>query len=141
MAPIASYVIGVTLDSEAKTLTAHEIITYANTTDEPIPDLVFHLYLNAFSSPDTIFMQESGMAQGGGAWDPGPDGRVDVLHVTLMDGTPLMLEETEDGTLPRADLPVPVAPGESVAIALNFQAQLARLLARTGSVGEFFVVG
>ena len=39
--PIASYTIEVTLDTDAKTLTGHEIITYVNTTDAPIADLVF----------------------------------------------------------------------------------------------------
>ena len=139
--PIASYVIDVTLDSEAKTLTAHEVVSYTNMTDEPIPDLVFHLYLNAFSRPNTVFMQESGFAQRGSAWDPQQAGSVDVLDITLADGTQLMLEEIEDGTLARADLPVPVAPGESVAIELDFQAQLPRVLARTGYVDEFFMVG
>ena len=51
--PVASYAIDVRLDTEAKTLTGREVVTYTNRTDEPIPDLVFHLYLNAFSSTET----------------------------------------------------------------------------------------
>jgi hypothetical protein len=139
--PVASYVIDVTLDSEAKTLTAQEVVTYVNTTDEPIPDLVFHLYLNAFSGPDTVYMQESGMARSGAAQDPQRAGSVDVLDIRLTDGTPLVLEEIEDGTLARADLPVPVAPGASIEIALDFQAELPRVFARTGYVDDFFMVG
>jgi hypothetical protein len=139
--PVASYVIDVALDSRAKSLSAHEVVTYTNRTDEPIPDLVFHLYLNAFSGPDTIYMQESGMAQRGGAWDPQRAGSVDVLEIHLADGTPLALEEIEDGTLARADLPVPVASGESTEIELDFRAQLPRVFARTGYVDDFFMIG
>jgi aminopeptidase N len=64
-----------------------------------------------------------------------------VTDLRLADGTPLALEEIEDGTLARAGLPAPVAPGESVEIELNFQAQLPRVFARTGYVDDFFMVG
>jgi hypothetical protein len=140
--PIASYAIDVALDPEARTLTAHEVITYTNATDEPIPDLVFHLYLNAFSGPDTVYMRESG----GTLVDPG---WIEVDRIQLGDGTPLELEVTGDAatanpkraTLVRADLPEPVAPGESVQMALDFHAKLPRVFARTGYVGDFFMVG
>ena len=53
---VASYTIDVSLDAEARLLTGREVVTYVNTSDRPIPNLVFHFYLNAFSSPDTLFM-------------------------------------------------------------------------------------
>ena len=140
--PIASYEIDVTLDPEAKTLTGREVITYTNSTEEPIPDLVFHLYLNAFSGPDTVLMRESG----GTLEDPG---WIEVDAIRLSDGTSLDLEATgEDAardpkraTLVRADLPDPVAPGESVEVTLDFHAKLPRVFLRTGYVGDFFMVG
>jgi len=134
--PIASYTIDVALDVEAKTLAAHEIVTYVNTSAEPIPDLVFHLYLNAFRSADTIYMQEIGHG-----WSPERTGWITVSDVRLTDGTPLTLEEVEDGTLARAELPTPVAPGEAVTIELDFEAQLPQIFARTGYAGDFFMVG
>jgi hypothetical protein len=143
--PVASYAIDVTLDAEAKTLTAHETITYANTTADPIPDLVFHLYLNAFRDQGSIFFQESGPTHRGHRWDPQHPGWIEVTDVRLADGTPLALEEIEDGTLARASLPAPIAPGESVEIALDFRAQLPRVFARTGYSADggdyFFMVG
>ncbi|MGD2205720.1 MAG: M1 family metallopeptidase [Anaerolineae bacterium] len=138
---VASYVIDVTLDAEAKTLTAHEVVTYVNSTKEPITDLVFHLYLNAFRSDDTLFMQEGGGAHRGYGWDPEHAGWIEVSDLRLADGTPLALEEIEDGTLGRADLPAPVAPGNSVQVKLAFQAQLPRVFARTGYVDDYFMVG
>ena len=139
--PIASYTIEVTLDAEAKTLSAHEVITYLNATEHPMSDLVFHLYLNAFRSQDSIFLQESGAVHRGNSWDPLHPGWIQVTDIQLKDGTPLALEEIEDGTLARANLPSPVAPGESVAVVLDFQTQLPRVFARTGYVDDFFMIG
>ena len=140
--PVASYTIEVTLDPEAKTLTAHEFVTYTNTTTDPIPDLVFHLYLNAFRDQNSIFMQESaGPMHRGQHWDPAHPGWIQVSGIRLADATPLTLEEIADGTLARAELPAPVAPGETVEVELDFQAQLPRVFARTGYAGDFFMVG
>jgi hypothetical protein len=136
-APVASYAIDVVLDREAKTLMGHEVVTYVNRTDEAIPDVVFHLYLNAFSGPETVFMRESG----GGGWNTERAGSVAITNIRMTHGAPLTLEEMEDGTLARADLPAPVQPGDSVEIALEFEAQLPRVFARTGYVGDFFMVG
>ena len=134
--PIASYTLDVTLDVEAKTLTGHEVATYVNTTAEPIPDLVFHLYLNAFRSADTIYMREIGHG-----WGPGRTAWITVTDVRLTNGTPLTLEEVEDGTLARAELPTPVAPGETVAVEMDFEAQLPQVFTRTGYAGDFFMLG
>lgn len=139
--PIASYTIEVTLDAEAKALTAHEVVTYVNTTADPIPDLVFHLYLNGFRDRNSIFLQEESFQLWGIGWDPEHPGWIQVTDVRLVNGTPLTLEEIEDGTLARADLPTPVAPGETVEVALDFRAQLPRVFARTGYADDFFMIG
>jgi hypothetical protein len=55
--PIASCSINVTLDTGTETLSAREVIEYADTTQQPIADLIFHLCLNAFRSPETIYMR------------------------------------------------------------------------------------
>jgi len=139
--PVASYAIEVTLDVEAKTLRAHETVTYLNTTADPIPDLVFHLYLNAFRDRDSIFLQESRGIHQGRRWDSEHPGWIQVTDIRLADGSSLTLEEIEDGTLARAALPAPVGPGQTVQVELDFQAQLPRVFARTGYSGDFFMVG
>ncbi|MBN1955397.1 MAG: M1 family metallopeptidase [Anaerolineae bacterium] len=138
---VASYEIEVSLDVTAKTLTAHEVVTYVNVTDVPIPNLVFHLYLNAFRDRESVFLQEAGTQHRGYSWDPQHPGWIEVTDIRLDDGTPLLLEPLDDGTLARADLPVPVAPGDSVIVELDFRAQLPRVFARTGFAGDFFMVG
>jgi len=139
--PVASYTIEVTLDAEAKTLTAQEVFTYVNTTADPIPDLVFHLYLNAFRDRNSLFLQESGLGHQGYGWDPAHRGWIRVTDMRLSNGTPLALEEIEDGTLARAELPAPVAPGDTVEVELGFEAQLPRVFARAGYAPDFFMVG
>jgi aminopeptidase N len=121
-------------------LMAHETVTYVNTTADPIPDLVFHLYLNAFRDRNSFFLRE-GYSHRGFGWDPDHPGWIEATTVRLADGTPLTLAEIEDGTLARADLPAPVAPGETVEIELDFRAQLPRVFARTGYAGDFFMIG
>jgi aminopeptidase N len=138
---IASYTIQVTLDPQARTLVGREIATYANSTTEPILDLVLHLYLNAFRDDRSIFMQEGGAAHRGYAWDPEHAGWIEVTGLRLSDGTPLALEPLADGTLARAALPLPIRPGEALQVELEFEARLPRVFARTGYVGDFFMIG
>ncbi len=143
---IAAYTIEVSLNPGKHTIEGLETVTYRNTTAQPMPDLVFHLYLNAFKSADTIFMKESGSMHRGNAFDPQENGWIDVTGLRLSDGTELQLELLEDGTLARAVLPQPVAPGEAVKFEATFIAQLPRVVARTGWAPDaqddpFFMVG
>lgn len=139
--PVASYDIRVSLDVEAKTLAGSQLITYANLTEQPIPDLVFHLYLNAFRDLNSYFLRESGPQHRGFSWTPDEAGRIEVTRLSLAGGAPLALEPLEDGTLARAALPAPVEPGGSIQIEVDFSAQLPRVFARTGYAGDFFMVG
>ena len=142
---VASYNIQVKLDTTAKTLTGHETVTYLNTTRDPIPDLVFHLYLNAFKSSDSIFLSESGSQHRYSTWDPQHPGWIEVSACAWQTAQPLTLEPLYDGTLARAALPLPVEPGQSVQVELDFKAQLPHVFARTGfaggAAGDFFMVG
>lgn len=138
---VSDYHIRVVLDVEAKTLEAHETITYTNSTDVEIPDLVFHLYLNAFRSADSVFLREAGPSHRGIPWDPQHTGWIEVTGIRLVGGPPLSFAEIEDGTLGRAVLPEPVPPGAAVTVEVDFRAQLPRVFARTGYAGDFFMVG
>jgi len=57
---LANYDITATLDPESRTITATEILTWKNHTADTIPDLHFHLYLNAFKNEKSTFFKESG---------------------------------------------------------------------------------
>jgi hypothetical protein len=140
--PVASYDIQVTLDVDAKTVSGHETITYVNTTKTSIPDLVFHLYLNAFrDSTSSIFMQESGPSHAGFSFDPDYPGKIEVTKISLADGHALKLELIEDETLARAALPAPIAPGEMLRLEIDFTSTLPLVFTRTGFYDDFFMVG
>ena len=139
--PVASYSIQVQLDPGRKTLSGHETITYLNTTTAEIPDLVFHLYLNAFKDLNSLFFQESGPSHRGYSWDPEHAGWIEVTGLRLSDGRPLTLSPLADGTLARAPLPEPVPAGGMIELKVDFRAQLPRVFARTGYAGDFFMVG
>jgi hypothetical protein len=142
VAPVASYDIQVKLDADAKTLTGHETVTYVNTTDTPIPDVVLHLYLNAFRDDhSSIFMQEAGPAHRGFSLDPQFPGNITVTGIRLADGTSLELELIEDHTLARAALPAAVPPGGSIQLDIDFTSTLPKVFARTGFYEDFFMVG
>jgi aminopeptidase N len=143
---VASYAIDVRLDVEQRRLEGRQVLSYRNTTEQPIPDLIFHLYLNAFRDADTLFMQGAGGSHRGFSFTEGENGWIEVNRLALADGTVLTLDLLEDGTLARAALPSPVEPGESVVLTMDFTAQLPRVFARTGwaldEQGElFFMVG
>ena len=57
---IASYNIDAKLDVAAKVITATETLTWRNTTNDTIRELMFHTYLNAFkNSQSTYFLERN----------------------------------------------------------------------------------
>src|SRR5215510_7847757 len=59
---IANYTIQATYDASAHRLTAHELLTWHNTTRETAVDLYFHLYLNAFANNRSSLVRDAGDA-------------------------------------------------------------------------------
>src|SRR5689334_999245 len=57
---VVDYRISVTLDADKKQLHGRERVTWRNPSSDPVPDLWFHLYLNAFQNSSSTFMRESG---------------------------------------------------------------------------------
>nr|MCU0256710.1 hypothetical protein [Vicinamibacterales bacterium] len=149
---LVDYRIDVTLDAERKTLQARQRVTWRNPSADAVGELWFHLYLNAFRNSDSTFMREtraSGGVRGTRIQDEGW-GAIDVTSMRLPDGTELakamVFEAPDDGTvedrtLARVPLPAPVPPGGVVTLDIAFEAQLPRVLARTGYAGDFFFVG
>src|SRR5690349_16433562 len=58
--PVVDYRISVTLDAAKKQLQGHERVTWRNPSADPVSDLWFHLYLNAFQNSNSTFLRESG---------------------------------------------------------------------------------
>ena len=140
---VASYAITAAYDPATHTLTGQQTAVYHNRTADPIPTLVFHLYLNAFRSAETLWMRESGMGMRGYGFDPDAPGWIRIDQITLVDGTVLTVKALDDDeTLVEAALPQPVAPGASVTVDIAFTAQFPKVFARTGwADGGDFIFG
>lgn len=145
------YEIAVELDPQTHRLQGAERIRWTNTGGEPTAELWFHLYLNAFANDRTTFMR--GMGEGtlrGGREVERRWGWVRVVTLLSEDGVDLAPtltferpddENPDDFTVARVLLERPVEPGASVTLDLVFEAQLPRVIARTGWAGDFHLVG
>jgi hypothetical protein len=147
---VADYDIKVRLDTAAKTLAGSERITWRNPGAEPVGELWFHLYLNAFKNSESTFFRESGGRLRGDRMADDSWGYIDVKSVRGKDGVDTApagrFEQPDDGnaadrTVWRLPLKTPVAPGGSVELEVGFQAKLPRVFARTGYFRDYFLVG
>ncbi len=141
---VASYQMDVELDPTAKTVTGSERITYRNPSDDTLEELWLRLYLKAFSSPDTVWMQESGGSHRGFTTDAESLGDITVSTLALPDGTDLLAGSTISGTLMRVPLPAPLEPDATINLEVAWTSKLPRVFARTGYGGRddtFFMVG
>jgi Peptidase family M1 domain len=148
---VVNYEIQVRLDPEHHMLHGTEVVRWTNTASAPTGELWWHLYLNAFASSETTFMRELGrrFLRGG----PVREMHWGWTHVTAMsleDGTDLLpqmsFERPDDGnpddySVVRVKLPHAVPPGGSVLVHLSFEAQLPKVVARSGWAGDFHLIG
>jgi hypothetical protein len=143
---VANYDIEVTLDPESKTLEGRQQLTWKNPSTDPITELRFHLYLNAFRSAETTFLRDDDRR-----WGIGQDewGRIDVTSIATVNGEDLTpaIEfirpddgNPADSTVMRLRLATPVPPSGTVRLAIAFKARLPRVIARTGYHDDFFLV-
>jgi hypothetical protein len=146
--PVASYQISCRLDAEKKTVEGTEVLAWKNTTSRPASTLRFHLYLNAFRNTLSTFWKESGGENRGGKL-PESWGSIEVVRMTAADGADLLPSlkyiapddgNAQDRTVAEVLLPRPVAPGETISVAIDFLSRLPKISVRTGYRDDFFFV-
>jgi hypothetical protein len=147
---IVDYDIQVSLDPETKLVEGSETLKWTNPSDVPVSELRFHLYWNAFRNDRSTFFKESGGQLRGDKADTGKGwGYTDVTSVKW-DGFELVkaarFESPDDGNLDDrtvlvVPLPRPVAPGETAALAIAWEAKVPKVYARAGYVRDFFMFG
>lgn len=147
--PRVAYNIEVRLDPEKHQITGKETITWVSNAEEPVSDLLFHLYLNAFKNERTTLMTESPLARRGRSLRKGDWGYVDItsLHQVMSDagsdGTRVDLKpslafiQPDDGnpwdqTVGQVQLAESVQPGQTVTVELEFEARFPHSFSRTG---------
>ncbi|MCJ7643516.1 MAG: M1 family metallopeptidase, partial [Candidatus Aminicenantes bacterium] len=150
--PPLRYEIWVELDHAQRMLHGREVISWTNTSRDAVPDMLFHLYYNAFKNENSTVMQES-KAEGmfirarvkDGDW-----GWIDVPKIELAGGPdlkPTMEFVTRDEprhpgdqTVMRVTFPEPVPPGGSVRLKLEFESKVPRNGMRTGRYKDSYFI-
>jgi hypothetical protein len=154
--PIVHYKMAARLDPATRVVKGHYTLVWKNHTTDTIPDLYFHLYLNAFKNLDSTFMQEGMISRRRERlreWKASPDeakwGWVDVDKIQIVNGADLTSSKSfvhpdddnaADQTVMRVPLPQPIPPQGSIELAVDFTSKLPRALARTGYVDDYFLV-
>jgi hypothetical protein len=144
--PVLRYEIWVELDHPARMLHGRETISWTNTSEDDVPDMLFHLYFNAFKNENSTYLEErradSSWIRGGRIRED-DWGWIDITKIALADGTNLKPSaefvtrdaprHPGDQTVLRAVFPAPVKPGETVLLELEFESRIPRLGERTGA--------
>jgi len=152
--PGLRYEIWVELDSAGKMLAGKEEIVWTNPTKDTVRDMLLHLYWNAFKNEDSAFFKEEAAESLFGR-GPGPEegewGWIDVTDIRMADGTDLKPsfeyvlpdgpETAGDQTVARVVFPVPVEPGESAHLRIEFRSRVPRTVARAGYYRNSFFIG
>lgn len=147
--PIANYHIYVRLDEQDKRLFGRQTIVWNHPGFEPVEEVYFHLYPNAFASKKTSFMRESGGKLRNDRFKNKQYGSMQIEHITLK-GRNVGLEsefvQPDDGnrhdqTLLKVMLPEPIQPGERAVFDLRFEVKMPFAFARMGTVDDFVMAG
>jgi len=137
------YALEARLNPESHTVEGVARIRWRNDSRADARSLILHLYLNAFASDDTVFMQGSGGESRGN--EASGEGSITLLSLETSDGHDLLAGADDelvpdDHTQLRVTLPTPVAPGEDVVIEATFRSVLPPVFARAGYHGSFHAV-
>jgi hypothetical protein len=153
---VVDYRIEVSLDPDTKILRGNERLVWRNPSNDPVSELRFHMYLNAFRNGRTTFMRESGRQLRGDEAGHEPDdwGWIDVSSMKTDAGVDLQpkaryiqpdaahgVADADDRTVLSVPLPSPVPPRGEITLQIAFEAKLPRIFARTGFVRDYFLVG
>ena len=129
---ITGYKMDVKLDTDAKTVSGNMEAYWINKSDDTVPDIRMHLYMNAFRSNRTTFYTEWEFS----GWEISPGendldlGWIEIRSfedengVDLMPGMEYISPDDgnkEDRTVLKVMLPEPAMPGDTVSVKVNFE--------------------
>lgn len=146
---VVAYKIEASLDPVKKLLAASETLTYRNLTGQPQQTFPFHLYLNGFQ-PQSTWMTEAAHDHPGEDWNPENYGSITVDRLAVtgigdVTGKIQFIHPDDDNAADRSvmqvTLPKAVPPGGDVEFVMTFTDKLPKVVARTGYIHDFFMVG
>ena len=148
---VANYRIGAHYNLADKSVDGRETLTWTNSTSNEVPELQFHLYMNAFKNEKSTFVRESGGQLRGDGLEKGksPWGWIDVTRMSMagVDLTKSLQfihpddSNQDDQTVIRVPLAKPVKPGETIELQIEFKTKFPKVFARTGYAGTFLLAG
>jgi hypothetical protein len=127
---IPKYTINVTFDEQNMSLEAKQRVRYENTTGQPIKDLYFHLYANAFRNSDTAPFEVEDMTR---AYPNGfSEGWIELISIKK--GTKKLNYKImgEGNTNLRVTPKKPIEPGASIELTMKFKVKLPNSIGRMG---------
>ncbi len=140
----------VQLDAQSKLLSGTQSITWKNPGSQPVQELYFHMYPNAFSSKKTTFMKESGGKLRDDSSKEGSYGGMEVSSIKTLDGEELIGSlqyvqpddgNKEDRSLMKITLPRAIKPGQKITLEGIFSVKLPAVFARMGYADDFVMAG
>ena len=142
---IANYAIDATLDDVNHRVHGKETLTWTNPGGSSVDHIPFHLYLNSFKNESTEFMTSMhGHRRDNDANITTGWGWIDVDKINIAGATTELHPDSPpaggDESVMTVALPAPVAPGASIAIEIEFSAQLPEAMARTGYKDAFTMI-
>jgi hypothetical protein len=147
-ARVVDYTLRAKLDPTLHIVHGEGTIAWTNVSTQPVTQLWMHLYLNAFKNQSSVFMRAP---IGGfrGSTVPKEWGTIDVRKLTWNDAAEkhdlwakvqLRRGDDEDETDASIPLPRAVAPGETIALDMEWDDKLPAIVERTGFDGSFHMV-
>ena len=131
-------------------LTGSIALSWTNQSGEPVSDLWFHLYWNAYSTDASTHLTESGGLLRGVTMGDDEWGWQRMTAARLAGGGADLLPSLrwqqpddaneDDLTVFSLDLPQPVTSGETVELELEWEARVPRVRRRTGYKDEFLLM-
>ncbi len=146
---VVAYQIDAHLDPAKHTIAATETLRYRNLTGQPQKTFPFHMYLNAFQ-PQSTFMTEERRDDPDYQWKREHFGAINITHLEVTDMGDLTNQihfiqpddhNASDHTVMQIELPSAVPAGAEVEFKIAFNEQLPEVLARTGYLRDFYMVG
>lgn len=147
---LVEYHISVALNTDNRTLQGLETVTWTNPGKQPVRELYWHLYPNAFESKKTTFNRESGGQLRGDKAKEGSVGGMSVQSIAMEQGEDLSMLTSfvqpddgnkDDRTLMKVVLPQPVEPGGKTTLRIGFSVAMPTVFARMGTAGDFYMAG
>ena len=128
-----NYRLQVELMPQQKELRGKLELRIRNVSKVPIKKAMFHLYLNAFSGPETLFMKISRGKMRRSYADPKQPGWIKI------DSASDRYKKLHDGTVMELLFKHPLSPGQDRLIKIDFTSRLPKIFARTGHAHDLFM--